>query len=178
MRVPSGVRSGIARSIVAVVLLAYVPGCGKSESNGSPVGNSPPMATTFTDLAGTWQGTWTDTRYNVSGPLEAVFAVNGNSVTATGTIGLQSLNLGNETGTGSGTISGQTLAFTFGANTVGSGSGSLSITGAGSGTGTVTGVLNLGAFTYSGTAVAGKISGEFAFTSPTGGRGVATLTKQ
>ncbi len=169
----------IARHIGVLVLAAgMLSGCGQSERGGSPVESSPPRATTFTDLAGAWRGTWTDTRYNVSGTLEATFTVSGDAVRATGTIGLQSLGLGDETGSGSGTISGQNLGFTFSASTVGSGAGTLSITGTGSGSGTVTGVLNLGAFTYEGTAAGTSISGSFTFTSPTGGRGVATLTKR
>ncbi|HUO83641.1 MAG TPA: Ig-like domain-containing protein [Thermoanaerobaculia bacterium] len=132
----------------------------------------------FSFLAGTWVGTWEDTRYNVSGTLEATFTVNGSNVTATGVIGLQSLQLGNETGSGTGTVSGETLNFTFSADTVGNGSGSLSAGGAGSGAGSVTGVLNFGAFTYTGTVTPTEISGTFAFTSPTGGHGVASLTKQ
>ena len=66
-----------------------------------------------------WVGTWTDTRYNVSGTLNATFTVNGSTVTATGVIGLASLGLGNETGSGTGTVSGQTLTFTFSSATVG-----------------------------------------------------------
>lgn len=140
----------------------------------------PPSAAApaFSSLAGSWKGTWTDTRYNVSGPLSATFTVNGTAVTTTGTIGLSSLGLGNESGTGSGTISGQTLNFTFGAATVGNGSGTLSASGPGSGTGTVTGALNFGAFTFSGHVSGTTISGNFNFTSPTGGLGTATLTKQ
>jgi hypothetical protein len=42
----------------------------------------------------------------------------------------------------------------------------------------VTGALNLGAFTFSGTATQTTITGVFNFTSPTGGNGTATLTKQ
>lgn len=135
-------------------------------------------APAFSSLAGSWKGTWTDTRYNVSGPLSATFTVNGSAVTATGTIGLQSLGLGNESGTGSGTISGQTLNFTFGAATVGNGSGTLSTTGPGSGSGSVTAPLNFGAFTFTGSVSGTTISGNFNFTSPTGGQGTATLTKQ
>jgi hypothetical protein len=131
----------------------------------------------FASLAGNWSGTWTDTRYNVSGTLSASFTVNGSTVNATGVIGLESLGLGNESGTGVGTVSGQTLNFTFSASTVGNGSGTLSAAGAGNGTGTVTGTLDFGAFTYSGTVAGDSISGNFAFTSPTGGKGVASLTK-
>jgi len=132
----------------------------------------------FSYLTGTWKGTWTDTRYNVSGSLEATFTVSGSTVTATGVIGLENLGLGKETGSGTGTVSGQTLNFTFTSNTVGNGSGSLSSGGAGSGSGTVTGVLNFGAFTYTGNVTQTEISGTFEFTSATGGYGVAILTRQ
>lgn len=132
----------------------------------------------FSFLEGTWVGTWTDTRYDVSGTLEATFTVNGSTVTATGVIGLESLSLGKETGSGTGTVSGETLNFTFSADTVGTGSGSLDAGREGSGSGSVTGVLNFGAFTYTGTVTESEISGTFNFTSPTGGNGVASLTKQ
>lgn len=132
----------------------------------------------FAFLAGNWVGTWTDTRYNVSGTLNATFTVNGSTVTATGVIGLASLGLGNETGSGTGTVSGQTLTFTFSSATVGAGSGTLGTGGAGSGAGSVTGTLNFGAFTYTGNVTPSVINGTFAFTSPTGGNGVASLTKQ
>ena len=132
----------------------------------------------FSSLEGTWVGTWTDTRYDVSGTLQANFTVNGSAVTASGEIGLESLGLGKETGSGTGTVSGDMLNFTFTADTVGAGTGSLNAGGAGSGGGTVTGVLNFGAFTYTGTVTESEISGTFNFTSPTGGNGVASLTRQ
>ena len=155
-----------------------ISGCGSSD-DGLPTGNSDGSNASFSFLNGTWVGTWTDTRYNVSGSLRAVITVTGSTVTATGTIGLQSLGLGNENGTASGTVSGQTLSFQFAASTVGVGTGTLTAgAGNGSGSGTVTGVLNLGGFTYTGTATATTINGTFRFTSATGGNGVATLTKQ
>jgi hypothetical protein len=132
----------------------------------------------FSSLAGTWVGTWNDTRYNVSGPLTATFAVSGSNVTATGVIGLAVFGMSNEGGTGTGTISGQTLNFTFASGTVGSGIGTLASGGAGSGSGSVTPPLSFGAFTFSGTVTGTTISGTFTFTSPTGGAGVASLTKQ
>ena len=150
---------------------------GKTASVGVTV-TLPQDNSAFVFLAGNWAGTWTDTRYNVSGTLQATFTVNGTTVNATGVIGLASLGLGNEPGTGTGTISGQALNFTFTAATVGSGSGVLAGGGQGTGSGTVAGVLNFGPFTFSGTAAKTTISGTFQFTSPTGGNGVASLTKQ
>lgn len=132
----------------------------------------------FSSLAGTWVGTWNDRLYNVSGTLSATFAVNGSTVTATGVIGLQVFGLANEVGTGTGTVAGQTLNFVFTSSTVGSGNGTLSTGGAGSGSGTVTAPLSFGAFTFAGTVTGTTISGTFTFTSPTGGAGVASLTKQ
>lgn len=168
------------RSFLSVVMLTctLVGGC-KSSSPTTPA-TVPPVTTTFGPLSGTstWVGTWTDTRYMVSGPLSATFTVNGSTVTASGTIGLASLGLGNETGTGTGTVSGNVLAFSFQSATVGTGTGTVNTTGSGSGTGTVTGTLNFGAFTYTGTVSASTISGTFTFTSPTGGFGVASLTRQ
>jgi Bacterial Ig-like domain (group 2) len=132
----------------------------------------------FSSLAGTWVGTWNDNIYNVSGSLTATFAVTGSTVSATGVIGLGVFGMSNEGGTGVGTISGQTLNFTFVSSTVGSGMGTLASGGAGSGSGTVTPPLSFGAFKFSGTVTGTTISGTFTFTSPTGGAGVASLTKQ
>lgn len=132
----------------------------------------------FAFLHGTWTGTWEDTIYDVSGALEATFAVNGSNVTASGVIGLQEFALGDKSGSGSGTISGPTLSFTFTSDAFGSGSGTLDAGGCGSGTGTVTGTLEFGAFTFAGSANPTTISGTFDFTSPSGGKGVASLTKQ
>lgn len=128
-------------------------------------------------LVGTWIGTWEDTRYNVSGTLSFTIIQNGSNFEASGTIGLQQLRLSDETGTATGTISGNRLSFIFSSGTVGSGSGTITGNDA-QGSGTVTGVLNFGEFTFSGTATNNQLSGTFEFTSPTGGWGVASLTKQ
>ncbi len=162
-------------ALVVLGALAY-PLAGCKSNHNSPT--SPATSADFSFLNGTWTGTWTDTRYNVTGSLQATFTVNGANVSAIGVIGLQSLGLGGESGNGSGTVSGDTLNFTFSAATVGSGAGTLKVSGAGTGNGTVTGALNFGAFTFQGTGDASKIEGTFNFTSPTGGNGVATLTKQ
>lgn len=174
-------RAVVVRRLGLVVLAmgCLLPAC-NTNNQTLPTGPTDPgvQPSSFAFLAGTWAGTWTDTRYNVSGSLQATFTVNGSIVTATGVIGLGVFGLGDEPGSGSGTESGQTLDFTFSAATVGSGSGSLSTAGTGSGTGTVTGALNFGAFTFTGAVTASAIDGTFDFTSPTGGNGVATLTKQ
>jgi len=171
-----------AALVMAATLVASL-GCngGNNGSGASPTDPPIPIAD-FSFLAGTWSGTWKDTRYNVSGTLQATFTVTGASVSATGVIGLQSLGLGNENGSGSGTVSGDTLSFTFSAATVGTGKGTLKLSGAasssGNGDGSVTGTLNFGGFTFAGTANGTTISGTFQFTSATGGNGVADLTKQ
>jgi hypothetical protein len=134
--------------------------------------------TPFGFLAGDWAGTWEDTLYEVSGTLEATFTVICSNVFATGTIGLQDLGLGDETGTGFGTVLGQTLSFSFASATVGAGTGTLDAGGPGSGSGSVTAPLSFGAFTFAGTANSTTITGTFDFTSPSGGEGEATLTKQ
>jgi len=131
---------------------------------------------TVADFLGTWNGTWTDTRYGVSGALTATFTGDGTSFAATGSIDLRSLGLGVRSGTGSATASGGAVTFTFGAAAVGAGSGTLRGV-EGEGGGTVTAPLNFGAFTYSGTVSGDTITGTFAFSSPTGGRGTVSLAR-
>jgi len=160
--------------ICGLVLATIACGGGGDSGSGSPTNPEP---TAFDFLIGTWVGTWEDTRFNVSGTLEATMTVNGNMVEATGKIGLQSLGLGEETGTGVGTIDGNTLSFTFDASTVGNGEGEVAGD-EGSGMGTVLGALNFGDFTFEGAVGKTMITGEFEFTAPSGGRGVASLTKQ
>lgn len=180
-RVP---RAGGAGGVL--VLLAQLSlACGDSSNPAAtPTTPSPPAATTPTPAApssyafleGDWTGEWVDTRFGVRGSLRASFTVDGNVVTATGVIGLQSLGLGDEPGTGAGTIDGERLSFTFEAQTVGNGEGDVE-GGSGSGRGTVLGVLDFGDFTFEGTAGGTTIDGTFQFTDPSGGRGTARLTK-
>ncbi len=134
-------------------------------------------STTPPAFSGNWSGTWVDTRYNVSGNISAVLTQNTTTISGTGVIDLSALGLGNQTGTASGTITGNTITFSFNAANVGSGSGTL-VGNNGSGTGTVVAPLNFGAFTFSGTASNTVISGTFNFTSPTGGHGTINMTKQ
>jgi hypothetical protein len=161
-----------------VLLLAA--GCSSaSKEGGGSTPTDPPVITEseFAFLVGTWTGTWTDTVFNVEGTLSATMTMAGDSVEATGVIGLQALGLGDEEGTATGTISGDTLTFTFEAATVGTGEGTFS-GGMGSGMGSVMGMLNFGDFTFEGTVTETTIDGTFQFTAPSGGSGVATLTKQ
>lgn len=132
----------------------------------------------FDFLAGTWDGTWEDTRFGVSGNVGMTVTINGNVVTAEGTIDLSSLGLGNEVGSAAGTVSGNSLDFTFQADTVGNGQGGMANGGPGSGTGSVAGVLNFGDFTFEGTTEPTMIQGTFEFVAASGGRGVVELTKQ
>jgi len=158
------------------------PECNESVCPGSCKGNvcnCVPEAT-FAFLQGDWSGTWHDTIYDVSGAAHASFDVTCAGVTATGTINLSEIGFGlsEESGSGTGTVSGQTLSFNFSAATVGEGTGMLSAADdTGSGSGTVTGVLNFGAFTFTGSATSTTISGTFDFTSPTGGEGTISATK-
>ena len=66
---------------------------------------------TQTASVGQGTGTWEDTRYNVSGTLSFTITGNRSNLAASGTIGLQQLGLGDETGTATGTISGNRLSF-------------------------------------------------------------------
>jgi hypothetical protein len=135
------------------------------------------VAITLPALTGIWSGTWTDTRYSVSGTLtNIVLTQTATTLTGTGTIGLASLGLGTQSGTATGTISGNVITFTFTAAVIGSGSGTLNGPN-GTGTGSVT-ANGLGNFTFTGTATSTTITGSFTFTSPTGGFGTITVTKQ
>ena len=133
-------------------------------------------AVTLPSLAGSWHGTWVDTRYGVQGNItNIVLTQTASAFGGTGTIDLSSIGMGVANGTATGTISGNVVTFTFTAAGIGSGSGTLNGT-AGSGTGGVT-ALNFGNFTFTGTASANLISGTFQFTSPSGGNGTITVTK-
>ncbi len=102
--------------------------------------------------------------------------INGDTWTATGSIDLAALGLGTLTGMAPGTMSGNTLMFTFSATDLGSGSGTLTDTSV-SGTGTVGPPLGFGDFTFTGTIGDSSLDGIFDFTSPTGGAGTAHLTR-
>lgn len=161
---------------LGLVLLGLVmPGCGSSSSSSSGTSNSNTVSTH--SLVGTWEGTWTDTVFDVSGAISVTISQSESSLSGTGTINLESLGLGDESGTASGTIDGEIVTFTFSAATVGSGGGTISGSSV-SGSGTVTGALNYGPFTFSATVSGDTITGTFDFTDPSGGAGTATLTRQ
>ena len=147
----------------------------------------------FTDITGTWTGTWQDTIYFVSGSITMnISSTDGVSYTATGTIDVGQIDpsLGVLNGTASGTVSGTTLTGTFDCTNLGNGSFTLTdappantasgLVGIGSsGSGTVGAPLSFGGFTFTGTidALAGAMTGTFDFTSPTGGAGTASLAR-
>jgi len=131
------------------------------------------------DLSGSWTGTWEDTVYFVQGDLEMTVTASGADWSAVGTIDLTNIGMpgvGVMTGTAVGTLSGNTLTFTFDAVDVGAGSGSLT-DGAGQGSGSVTAPLSFGAFTFTGSVTSSSITGAFDFTSPTGGAGEVAMTR-
>jgi hypothetical protein len=164
-------------AICSALLLVVACSSASKDGGGSPTDPGEVTPVEFAFLVGTWTGTWTDTVFNVEGTLSATMAMSGSDVEATGVIGLQALGLGDEQGVATGMIDGDTLTFTFEAASVGDGEGTFS-GGIGSGLGSVMGVLNFGDFTFEGTANETTIDGTFEFTSPSGGSGVATLTKQ
>ena len=174
-------RGAVAGRVAICGVLVLAMACSASKDGGGDSGSptDPGVITEseFAFLVGVWTGTWMDTTFGVEGTLSATFTVSGNTVDATGTIGLQSLGLGDEAGTATGMVDGDSLTFTFEADTVGNGEGTVG-GGMGSGMGTVLGVLNFGDFTFEGTAGESTIDGTFEFTAPSGGSGVATLTKQ
>lgn len=138
------------------------------------------------DIAGTWNGTWADTVFFVSGALSIDIQVDGDSYTATGTIDVSQINplLGVLKGSGSGTATGSVLTGTFSATDLGTGQGMLSTSASGrgvasgSGTGTVTAPLDFGPFTFAGDVVGDIMVGSFEFTNPGAGKGVAALSRQ
>ncbi len=131
------------------------------------------------DLSGSWTGTWHDTVYDVQGDVMMEVAIDGTNWSANGTIDLSDIfwpGIGVMTGTATGTLSGNTLTFSFTAADVGTGNGTL-VDGSGSGDGSVTAPMNFGAYTFTGTVTGTEINGTFDFTSPTGGGGDVILTR-
>lgn len=163
---------------VAIVSLAVIYSGGVSLHSQSAQAITVHGTAVVPDLSGTWEGTWSDTRYFVDGALNLDIARNGDDYTATGTIDVSQIDpvLGTLSGTATGTIVGNTMTFSFNATNLGTGSGTFT-DGSASGTGTVTAPLSFGAFEFAGTITAGQISGTFNFTSPTGGNGVASLNR-
>lgn len=131
------------------------------------------------ELVGSWEGSWTDTRYNVSGPMNMEITLDGDTYNAVGTIDVTEASGGilrELIGTATGTLSGNSMAFTFECTDLGSGEGSFT-DGLASGTGVVTAPLNFGAFEFSGDVIGGEMTGTFDFTDPNGGNGTASLSR-
>jgi hypothetical protein len=179
----------IVRIVSAVVFCAFLFGsltsCGNNSGGTStPTFVVPPCSTAAalpTMTGGNWTGTWTDTRYGVSGSITMTGVTQGaGAFTANGTIDVSSAPTG-LVGLQAGTVTGviappNVITFTFTSATVGSGSGTLTGTCGTSTAGNVT-AGGLGAFTFSGTASDTAIIGTFAFTSPTGGYGTISMAK-
>ena len=169
--------TGLTNGTPYYLVVTAVYASGESAASAQASATAGVVVVPLPALSGTWSGTWVDTRYNVSGAITAVLTQNGTTFSGTGTIDLTALGIGIQSGTASGTISGNNITFTFNAAGVGSGTGSLTGTG-GSGSGVVAGALNFGAFNFTGTASDILISGTFNFTSPTGGNGTIIVNKQ
>ncbi len=176
LRSRSPLRLYLTVLFVAAGLLAIL-GAAPGRHRATPAAPLSPVA--VPDLTGHWQGTWEDTIYFVQGDVSMDVTVDGNDWNATGSIDLTSIGwpgIGVMTGSASGTLSGNTLTFTFSADSVGDGEGTL-VDGNGSGTGSVTAPMSFGAFTFTGTVTASEITGTFDFTSPSGGEGNVSLTR-
>ena len=169
----------MAGLLLVVGALGFSGPHGSSEARGEVILAA---ADTIPDLVGTWVGTWEDTIYVwASGAMTWQISRDGSDLTASGTIDFSSFGMGLLPGTAEGSITSafadNTLEFTFQAVGIGSGAGT--VTGSsGSGTGTVIPPLDFGDFTFEGTVGEDVISGTFDFTSPTGGAGRASLTRQ
>lgn len=134
---------------------------------------------TLPDLVGTWAGAWVDTVFSVTGPMSMTIDVNGDVVSATGTMNLLMVSLGfAEPFSLDGSITGGDLAFSYqftpASALTSTGSGTLSATAllGGSadlaGTGSVGAPLNYGGYSFTGTAIEGAITGTFEYGAGTG----------
>jgi len=162
---------------VAVVLglisgIGLVSGCDSSSGGG---GSSSTAGAHF--LVGVWSGTWDDTRFNVSGPVDITITQDGDTFTVTGTLGLDPFGLVAQTITGSATLVGDTVTFRADSENIGGITGTVS-GGRMSGEGESTGTLGFGTVTYNGSASGSRIRVDFGFTRAGAGVGVVTLDKQ
>lgn len=167
-------RLGLYLGLLGVAALALAPaGTADRRLDLRPAEGA---ALDLPSLAGTWAGTWEDTRYFVQDDFAITFVVNGSSVTATTAIGLSPWAMGEKTGAGAGTIAGNTLQYTFHADEVSDGSGTITdavIVGVGE----IIAPLSYGDYDYTGTISGNTITIDFDFVSPSGGEGVITLTR-
>ncbi len=173
--------------VIAILSVSFIFGCASTTDSTTTTTASSATTTTTTTIAthalvGTWVGTWEDTVYSLDGALSGTITQSGALLSGTGTIELSDLSVSGitiEVGTATGTISGTSVTFSLSSTTVGTGSGTVSGSTI-SGTGTVIAPIDYGAFTFTGTvdASGNSVTGVFDFTSPTGGSGTATVTKQ
>ena len=160
-----------------------------TEDAPGPLAITPALAAIPADipiLEGTWEGSWTDTLYNVTGNMTIEVSVDGNDYFATGSIDVTQIDasLGTLNGSASGNYDGAVLTGSFDCTSLGSGTASIGgafktagkIQAGGSGSGSVGAPLNFVPFEFTGTVAEGVIWGTFDFTSPTGGEGKAVLT--
>lgn len=156
---------GILVGLLTVVVLVSCEEAAADSSGGSgDVGAS---------LVGSWSGTWEDTVYSVDGPMNMTVTETGEGFSGSGNLTLLSVE---HSATVSGTVSGDTLNFTFESATIGSGSGTVvgnEVSGSGSAS-----VLGYGPFTFSGTVDGNTITGSFDFTDATGGEGTVSVALQ
>jgi hypothetical protein len=168
----------VAGLLLVVGVLAISGPQGSSEAHGQVTFA---FVDTIPDLTGTWVGTWADTVYLAGGSMTWEISRDGSDYTASGTIDFTYFGMGLLSGSAEGNITSafadHVMEFTFEAAMIGNGSGTINGN-IGSGGGTVTAPLNFGEFTFEGVVVEGNIAGTFDFTSPTGGAGIASLTKQ
>ncbi len=169
----------LAVLILAVVIVGFSGPQGSPEARGAI---KLAAVDTIPDLTGTWVGSWEDTIYvGAGGSMTWQISRDGSDFSASGTIDFSYFGMGLLPGSAEGSITSvfadHVLEFTFQAASIGTGAGSVN-GGSGSGTGTVTAPLSFGGFTFEGTVGEDEISGTFDFTSPTGGAGRASLTRQ
>ncbi|NQU41517.1 MAG: hypothetical protein HQ523_16350 [Lentisphaerae bacterium] len=155
--------------VVVVSGLGLVVGCDSSDGDGG-------TAEGAHFLIGTWSGTWEDTRFSVSGPVDITITQDGAGLAAVGSVGLMPFGLLSQNLTGSATIDGEVVTFSMTSESIGAITGTVSGSSI-SGSGESTGVLSFGPVTYTGSANGSTISVDFEFTRSGAGRGTVTLTK-
>jgi hypothetical protein len=172
------------RGLVGYVAVLFLGAAGLAVSGARPAGSPPASlaAAALPDLDGDWSGAWFDTVFFVAGPMTWNIDVNGSVFSATGTCDLTGVGLGSaEPFTASGTITGNTLNFTFqfGPTSLLTSTGSGSVTDVGAdnstGMGSVGAPLNFGSYTFTLTVTDAVLGGTFAYGG--GGAGTVTMAK-
>jgi hypothetical protein len=164
----------VAALVVIAAAFAFTGQDDSPRAFGRPTPASPDS---IPDLVGTWTGTWQDTIYvGAGGDLSWEISQDGPDFSASGIIDFSYFGMGSVPGTATGTITRETLEFTFEAPAAGSGAGVITDD-AVSGTGMMI-VPAFGPFTFEGMLTDDTIRGTFDFTNPGGGAGRAVLTKE